>query len=190
MVASAHSFGPTVFFAASNDAPNRTGGATAQLAKVLERAWVLAKKAAQDDLGCDDLLSTLFTGALPRDPGGRIFRDEDGSLRVEHFPHLKQMIANLEFYRTAVLRAADNVPIVDRKPAILPREYISILAHVYRTSTGREPGSGRGPFTRFLMKFRAALDPSYKTRVNKGDEYVDDSLIEAVKSERRKRGRL
>jgi len=68
-------------------------------------------------------------------------------------------------------------------------EYISILAHVYRTSTGREPGSGRGPFTRFLMKFRAALSPSYNSRANKRDEYVDDSLIEAVKSARRK-GRL
>jgi hypothetical protein len=160
-----------------------------KLAKVLERALVLATKAAQDDLGCDYLLSTLFRGVLPRDPGGMIVRGEGGTFRAEHFPSLKQIAADLTFYRAAVLRGADSVPIVDRKPAILPLEYISILAHLYRTSTGREPGSGRGPFTRFLMKFRAALDPSYKSRANKEDEYVDDSLIEAVKSARRK-GRL
>jgi hypothetical protein len=169
--------------------PSERAARLRKLAGLLERAHVLANKAAQDDLGCDYLLSTLFKGVLPRDPGGMIIPGQDGSFRVEYFPHLKQIVANLQFYRAAVLRAADDVPIVDRKPAILPLEYIRILAHVFRTSTGREPGSGRGPFTKFLMKFRAALDPSYKSRVNKGDEYVDDSLIEAVKSARRK-GRL
>jgi hypothetical protein len=161
-----------------------------KLAKVLERALVLATKAAQDDLGCDYLLSTLFRGALPRDPGGMLVRDEGGSFRAEYFPPLKQIVANLRFYQAAVLRAADDVPVVERKPSILPQDYISILADVYRTSTGREPGAGHGPFTRFLMKFRAALDPSSKASLNNGDEYVDDSLIEAVKSIRRKRGRL
>jgi hypothetical protein len=160
-----------------------------KLAGVLERAHVLANKAAQDDPGYDYLISKLFRGVLPRDPGGMIIPGKDGSVRVEYFPHLKQIVAKLQFYRAAVLRAADDVPIIDRKPAILPLEYIHILAHVFRTSTGREPGSGRGPFTKFLMKFLAALDPSYKSRVNKGDKYVDNSLIEAVKSARRK-GRL
>ena len=159
-----------------------------KLAKVLERARVLAKKAAQDDLGCDYLLLTLFKGALPRDPGGTIVRGEGGSLQVEYFPHLKQIVANLQLYRAAVLRIAEDVPAADRKPAILPRDYISILADVYRASTGREPGSGHGPFARFLMKFRAALDPSYKAK--KGDEYLDDSLVEAIKAARRERGRL
>jgi hypothetical protein len=169
--------------------PSERAARLRKLAEILERAHVLAEKAAQDDFGCDHLLSTLFRGVLPRDPGGMIIPGQDGSFHVEYFPHLKQIAVNLQIYRAAVLRAADSVPIVDRKPAILPLEYISILAHVYRTSTGREPGSGRGPFTRFLMKFRAALDPSYKSRANKRDEYVDDSLIEAVKSARRK-GRL
>ena len=148
-----------------------------KLARILEQAHVLAKKAAQDDLGCDDLLSIFFNGTLPRDPGGAIVRDEDGSLRAEYFPPLEQMVANLAFYRTAVLRAADDVPVVDRKPAILPPEYISELADVFRTSTGREPGAGRGPFTNFLMEFRAALGPSYKTRVKKGAGYTEDSRL-------------
>jgi hypothetical protein len=38
------------------------------------------------------------------------------------------------------------------------------------------------------MKFRAALDPSYKAK--KGEEYLDDSLVEAIKAARRERGRL
>jgi hypothetical protein len=169
--------------------PSERAARLRKLAEILQRAGVMAKKAAQDDLGCDHLLSTLLRGVLPPDPGGVMIPGQEGSFAVEYFPHLKQIVVNLQIYRAAVLRAADSVPILDRKPAILPLEYISILAHVYRTSTGREPGSGRGPFTRFLVKFRAALDPSYKSRANKGDEYVDDSLIEAVKSARRK-GRL
>jgi len=169
--------------------PSERAARLRKLAEILERAHILANKAAQDDLGCDYLISTLFRGVLPRDPGGMIISDQDGSFRTEYFPHLKHIVAKLQFYQAAVLRAADDLPIIDRKPAILPLEYIRILADVFRTSTGRQPGSGRGPFTKFLMKFRVALDPSYKSKVNKGDEYVDDSLIEAVKSARRK-GRL
>jgi hypothetical protein len=163
------------------------------LAEVLGRARVLAKKAAQDDLGCDDLLSALFKGTRPRDSGGRIVRDEGGSLRVVYFAEvgLKQMVASLDLYRAAVLRAADDVPAMGPgKPAILPRNYIHALANVYRASTGVEPGSGRGPFLRFAMKFLAALDHSYKTRDENGDERVDDSLIEAIKAARREHGRL
>jgi hypothetical protein len=163
------------------------------LAEVLYRARILAKKAAQDDLGCDDLLRTLFRGTRPRDSGGRIVRDDDGSLRVVYFAEigLKQMVASLDTYRAAVLRAADDVPVAGPgKPAILPADYIHALADVYRASTGGEPGSGHGPFSRFVMKFRAALDPSYKTIDENGDERVDESLIEAIKAARREQDRL
>jgi hypothetical protein len=173
--------------------PSERAARLRKLAEVLDRARALAKKAAQDDLGCDDLLSTMFTGTLPRDPGGTLVPDQDGSFRVVYFAEigLKQIAESLGSYRAAVLRAADDVPTAGAgKPVILPRSYIHALADVYRGSTGREPGSGRGPFSRFAMKFWTALDPSYKTTGENGRERVDYSLIEAIKLARREYGRL
>jgi hypothetical protein len=165
-----------------------------KLAEVLDRARALAKKAAQDDLGCDDLLSTMFRGALPRDPGGTLVRNPDGSYRAVYFAEiggLKQIAENLDIYQAAVLRAADDVPAAGPgKPVILPRAYIHALADVYRGSTGRKPGLGRGPFAQFAMKFRGAVDPSYKTKDENGCERVDYSLIEAIKSAGREDGWL
>jgi hypothetical protein len=165
-----------------------------KLAEVLDRARALAKKAAQDDLGCDDLLSTMFRGALPRDPGGTLVHNPDGSYRVVYFAEiggLKQIAKNLDIYQAAVLRAADDVPAAGPgKPVILPRAYIHALADVYRGSTGRKPGLGRGPFAQFAMKFRGAVDPSYETKDENGCERVDYSLIEAIKSAGREDGWL
>jgi hypothetical protein len=157
-----------------------------RLAEVLDRAHVLAKKAAQDDLGCDHVLSTLFRGTLPRDPGGTIVPNKDGSFRLVYFHDfgLKRMVEDLVIYRAAVLRLSDDVPAARAgKPAILPKNYISALAGVYRANTGREPGASHGPFSRFVKTFLVALHPSYKNvRL--------DSLIEAIKAVRRERGRL
>jgi hypothetical protein len=165
--------------------PGERAARLRKLAEVLDRARALAKKAAQDDLGCDDLLSALFRGRLPRDPGGTLVRDEGGSLRVEYFAEigLTQIVNSLGDYRAAVLRAADDVPAAGSgKPAILPKDYFHALAEVYRTSTGREPGAGPGPFSKFVMTFRTALD-RHKSVDN-------DSLIEAIKRVRREDGRL
>jgi hypothetical protein len=157
-----------------------------KLAEVLDRAHVLAKKAAQDDLGYDHVLSTFFRGTLPRDPGGTIVPNKDGSFRLVYFHEfgLEQMVENLGIYRAAVLRLSDDVPAPRAgKPAMLPKNCIHALADVYRESTGREPGASHGPFSKFVKTFLVALDPSYKSvRL--------DSLIEAIKAVRRERGRL
>jgi hypothetical protein len=94
------------------------------------------------------------------------------------------MVEDLVIYRAAVLRLSDDVPAARAgKPAILPKNYISALAGVYRANTGREPGASHGPFSRFVKTFLVALHPSYKNvRL--------DSLIEAIKAVRRERGRL
>ena len=128
-----------------------------------------------------------FLQQLMAPPGERAarLRDEGGSLRVEYFAEigLTQIVNSLGDYRAAVLRAADDVPAAGSgKPAILPKDYFHALAEVYRTSTGREPGAGPGPFSKFVMTFRTALD-RHKSVDN-------DSLIEAIKRVRREDGRL
>jgi hypothetical protein len=157
-----------------------------RLAEVLDQACALAKKATQDDVGCDDLLSTLFRGTLPRDPGGTLVPDGRGSFRVVYLAEfgLKRLVEDLEVYRVAVLRAADDVPTPSAgKPKILPKNYIHVLADVYRANARREPGASRGPFSRFVKTFLVALDGSYK-----GAHL--DSLSEAIKAVRREHGRL
>jgi hypothetical protein len=155
-----------------------------KLAETLRRASNLAERVRQDNVGVD-LVSALFDGALPRDPPGQIVQDDDGTLRVVHFPNIDfaKMVNTLATYQAAALRTADDVPAVPPgKTPILPRSFIIALAEVYRRSTGRKPGAGNGPFARFVVQFRAALDTSYKTT----DGNVDDSVIDAIKDALRK----
>jgi hypothetical protein len=150
-----------------------------KLAETLHRASNLAERVRQDNVGVD-LVSPLFDGALPRDPPGQIVRDDDGTLRVVHFPNIgfAKMVTTLASYQAAALRAADDVPAVPPgKTPILPRSFIIALADVYRRSTGRKPGAGKGPFARFVVQFRAALDSSHKIT----DGNVDNSVIDAIK---------
>jgi hypothetical protein len=155
-----------------------------KLAETLHRASNLAERVRQGNVGVD-LVSALFDGALPRDPPGQIVRDDDGTLRVVHFPNIgfAEMVTNLATYQAAALRAADEVPAVSPgKTPILPRSFIIALAEVYRRSTGRKPGAGKGPFARFVVQFRAALDSSHKIT----DGNVDNSVIDAIKDALRK----
>ena len=155
-----------------------------KLAETLRRASYWAERVRQDNVGVD-LVSPLFDGALPRDPSGQIVRDDDGTLRVVHFPEIgfAEMVANLDTYQAAALRIADAVPAVPPgKTPILPRSFIIVLAEVYRRSTGRKPGAGKGPFARFVVQFRAALDTSHKIT----DGNVDNSVIDAIKDALRK----
>jgi hypothetical protein len=159
-----------------------------KLAKALERISRIAEKVRQDNAG-SDLVSHLIEGILPREPRGQVVRDEDGSLRAVFFPELdlKQIVASLKDYQAGVLRAALDIP--SRLPGpspSLPESYIRALRDAYEDSTGRPAGRGVGPFLRFVMRFRAALDPSYKTTDESGDQRVDESILDAIKHALRK----
>jgi hypothetical protein len=159
-----------------------------KLAEALGRVSRIAEKVRQDSVG-SKLVSHWIHGILPREPRGQIIPNEDGSFRVDFFPELdfKQMVARLKDYQAGVLRAALDVP--SRLPGpspSLPESYIRALRDEYEHSTGRPAGRGVGPFLRFVMRFRAALDPSYKTTDENGDDRVDESMLDAIKHALRK----
>jgi hypothetical protein len=86
-----------------------------------------------------------------------------------------------------VLRAALDVPSRQPGPSpSLPESFIRALRDEYEHRTGRPAGRGVGPFLRFVMRFRAALDPSYKTTGESGDARVDESMLDAIKHALRK----
>jgi hypothetical protein len=154
-----------------------------KLAEALDRASRLAEKVRQDNVG-SELVSHRIDGILPREPRGRIVFGEDRSLRVDFFleTDFKQMVAGLKDYQAAVLRAVLDVPTRLPGPSpSLPENYIRALRDEYENSTGRPAGRGVGPFLRFVMQFRAALDSSYQTTDESGDERVDQSMLDAIK---------
>jgi hypothetical protein len=159
-----------------------------KLAEALGRVSRIAEKVRQDNVG-SELVSHWIDGILPREPRGQIIPKEDGSFRADIFPELdfKQMIARLKDYQAGVLRAALDVPsrLTGPSPS-LPESYIRALRDEYEHCTGRPAGRGVGPFLRFVMRFRAALDPSYKTTDESGDERVDLSMLDAIKHALRK----
>jgi hypothetical protein len=167
-----------------------------KLAEALGRVCRLAERVRQDDAG-SEWISQLFDGIFPREPRGQIVRDEcggivwdeDGMPRLVMFPKtdFKQIVASLKDYQAAVVRVADDVP--SRRPGpspSLPESYIRALAEVYQDGTQRPAGRGAGRFFRFVMQFRAALDPSYKTTDESGDERADESVLDAIKKALRK----
>jgi hypothetical protein len=159
-----------------------------KLAEVLDRACRLAEKVRQDNAG-SEWVSQYFDGILPREPRGEIVPDKDGSLRVVYFleADFKQIVARLKEDQAAVLRVAHDVPTPLPGPSpSLPESYIRALRDAYEESTRRSAGRGVGPFLRFVMQFRAALDPSYKTTNENGDERVDESVLDAIKYALRK----
>jgi hypothetical protein len=100
---------------------------------------------------------------------------------------LKQIVTSLKDYQAGVLRAAVDIP--SRLPGpspSLPESYIRALRDAYEDSTGRPAGRGAGPFLRFVMRFRAALNPSYKTTDASGHQRVDESMLDAIKHALRK----
>jgi hypothetical protein len=167
-----------------------------KLAEVLDRACRLAEKVRQDNAG-GEWVSQYFDGILPREPRGEIVRDERGQIVWDEngLPRLvmfvetdfKRITATLKDFQAAVLRIADDVP--SRRPGrspSLPESYIRALAEVYQEGTQRPAGRGAGRFFRFVMQFRAALDPAYKTTDESGDARVDESVVDAIKHALRK----
>jgi hypothetical protein len=159
-----------------------------KLAKALDRASRLAEKVRQDNVG-SELVSLWIDGILPREPRGRIVVGEDGSLRADFYPEtdFKQVVTGLKDYQAAVLRAVLDVPTRLPGPSpSLPESYIRALRDEYENSTKRPAGRGIGPFLRFVMQFRAALDSSYQTTDESGDGRVDQSMLDAIKHALRK----
>jgi hypothetical protein len=159
-----------------------------KLAEALARASNLAEKVRQDNVG-SELVSHWIEGILPREPRGRIVVGEDGSIGAVFYPEtdFKQMVGDLKDYQAAVLRAVRDVPTrLSGSSPSLPASYIRALRDEYEESTGRPAGRGVGPFLRFVMQFRAALDSSYQTTDESGDERVDQSILDAIKDALRK----
>ena len=155
-----------------------------KLAEALGRASRLAEKVRQDNIG-SELVTHLIEGILPREPRGRVVIGEDRSIGVEFYPEtdFKQMVGRLKEYQAAVLRAVLDVPTRLTGPSpSLSKGFIHALQDEFEHSTGRRAGRGVGPFLRFVMQFRAALDPSYQTT----DERVDESMLDAIKHAPRK----
>jgi hypothetical protein len=154
-----------------------------KLAKALGRVQVLAEKARQDNVGTD-LIGQFIDGVLPREPRGQLVLDDNGTLRAEFFPEIdfREIVARLNAYKAAVERSVRDV--APRQPgpvAVLPPAYIAALADAYLDFTEKNPGAGQGPFYRFVMQFRAALDPTYKLKDECGEERIDESMLEAIK---------
>jgi hypothetical protein len=142
------------------------------LAKALGRARGLVEKAIQDDIG--DFLFLAWRDANvrydidPTPPFTLVLIDDE----------FKKVIASLPALETAALRAADGIPKKDGRPkgtALLPWEFIEVLAKIYRNSTGSNPGAGDGPFARFVYAFITALSRS-------NVEYL--SVVDAIKDTR------
>jgi hypothetical protein len=109
--------------------------------------------------------------AAPKGTGHVRLRDE--------FVKLLGALIALE---AATLRALKDTPSTKPGPVrVLPLEFIVLLADEYLSLCGRPPGAGQGPFYRFVMHFRAAIDDSYNTKDETGNERVDGSLIEDIK---------
>ena len=115
-----------------------------KLAQGLGRVRVLR----QDNVG-SDLISQLLDGVLPREPRGQFVRKDDGTLGVVFFPEInfKEIVASLEAYKAAVLRAARDVPTRQSgPPPVLPR---ATFVH-WRTCIEKAPvGSPERAWDRF-----------------------------------------
>ena len=156
-----------------------------KLARLLGQAKSLAEIVRQDAVG-SEMISPLFEGILPREPALQLVPNKDGSIGAIYLgdPDFKALVSALSADEAAVLRAAHDLPTwrSGRSP-FLPPSFIRTLAMVYQESTGRKAGAGAGPFARFVIQFRAAVDPSYKS-----EDYLDltviDAVIDALKSPR------
>lgn len=146
-----------------------------KIAKVLHEACRLIDEAKQDQL-IDDLYSAWLdqniSDTVPEEP-----------LVIVRLPdEFEKVLAALSTLEATTLHALKDAPSTTPGPvAVLPRAFIGVLADVYLELTGRKPGAGRGPFYRFVMTFRAAIDPSYTAKNESGDERVDESMIEDIK---------
>jgi hypothetical protein len=150
-----------------------------QLAKHLGNARGMTDKAMQDDVG-DDLFSAWWEGT--NEPRASVVRNDDGSFSLVRIADemFKEAVAGLAALETAALRATSEAH-EERtghgrpRRGIVPPDCIDTLWPLYRDSTGAEPGTGHGPFVRFVHAFLSAI------RVNISEEYVVE-LVQNARS--------
>jgi hypothetical protein len=164
-----------------------------KIAKAVGKARKLVQSAVQSDVGDDLFDAWAPTVDLPILTTSKLaaFSEEDPAL--DRYVNLETRFNGLVEALTALEAAASHASVPPGKPgksATLPEAHIRGLAAVYRESTGREPGTGSGPFTQFAMLFLAAADPTYKITEEAGGVRVAQTMVDAVKlalGKRRKR---
>ena len=132
-----------------------------KLKEALRKARTLVDEAMQDEVGGALLSSWSEANAYFRhDPDGEPaiapvrFKVFDPVRTKNEFDKVFAGLATLE---TAASRAADDVPATKRgRPPILSRDDIWNLATLYRDSTGSIPGTGDGPFAKFVVEVLTA----------------------------------
>lgn len=139
-----------------------------ELAKALGRARRLADKAMQDEVK-----AALFSAW--HHPNVRYDVVPDGPLalvRVED--EFDKVVAGLSALEAVARRAADDVGTKAGRPkgtGALQKDDIEGIAAVYRDSTGSMPGSGDGPFAKFVIEVLTAM----------GRHLAYESVIDAIK---------
>jgi hypothetical protein len=131
-----------------------------ELARALKRSRAIVDAAMQDQVG-DDLFASWCEGT--NEPLVSLVRNDDGSLAAVRGPEemFRKAVGSLAALETAALHAANQM----RRPGrgrrkgttVLPAGYIEALATLYRETTGSKPGTGSGPFVRFVYAFLAAV---------------------------------
>lgn len=150
-----------------------------ELARALRRSRFLVDAAMQDQVG-DDLFSSWCEGT--NEPLLSVVRNDDGSSTAVRGPEemFKKAVASLAALETAAFHAANQVKRPGRGrrtgTAVLPVGYIEALATLYRETTGSKPGTGSGPFVRFVSAFLAAVGAA-----NISEDYVVE-LAQAARS--------
>jgi hypothetical protein len=143
-----------------------------QLVKALGRACAAAK----EDGVVDDLFRSIYEAANgPLTPG--VVPNIDPSAVSRSLRIVTKSIEGMLILESAARRAAANVHRRDGRPkgtSALPSEYVVRLAMLFRSSTGRKPGAGAGPFARFVSAFLDAI----------GRRIADGAVIAAIKSAR------
>jgi hypothetical protein len=150
-----------------------------ELARALTRSRFLVDAATRDQIG-DDLFSSWCEGT--HEPLVSLVRNDYGSLTAVRGPEemFKKAVVSLAALETAALHAANQVKRPGRGrrtgTTVLPVGYIEALATLYRETTGSKPGTGSGPFVRFVSAFLAAVGVA-----NISEDYVAE-LAQAARS--------
>jgi hypothetical protein len=99
--------------------------------------------------------------------------DAGERIGVEVIQDICTSVKSLEALETAVREACKDIPLKLGRPhdrALWPAE-VGHLAEVYIESTGCKPGSGKGPFARFVYSVLSAL----------GQNVSEDHVIDVIK---------
>lgn len=147
-----------------------------KIARALGRACYLINEAKKDAL-----IEHLYSAWCDQNVRNDVV--PEGPLVLVRFSdEFDKVLVALSTLEAATLRALEDKPSTTPGPvAALHSDFIDVLADIYLELTGGRPGAGSGPFYRFVMNFRAAIDPSYKTKDESGDERVDESMVGDIK---------